>query len=276
MSIFIFKIFATILLCSLVISDDFPYPKDAPTKIDDCRDVIFNCDCGSPGYKFQAVIKQCHFWNPPEAACARFSNCLECEDGVDRCVACPRGKYGRWCNGRCNCENGGTCNKEDGSCICPSGYQGERCEIRKVITTGELNCHTKASTLMKYGKNTQINVTCPHGCKEANGDVWGTSIYTEESSVCRAAIHAKVLNNNGGKATVVDNGIYPEFIGSNTEISSKSVSRKVKSFRFESFKEEGPERKREKCPANWIPNDSGCILFSSSVGAWKIVDNCIE
>lgn len=36
-------------------------------------------------------------------------------------------------------------------------------------------------------------VKCPSGCVNEAGLVWGTSIYIDESSVCRAAIHAGVL-----------------------------------------------------------------------------------
>jgi hypothetical protein len=32
--------------------------------------------------------------------------------------------------------------------------------------------------------------------------VWGTDIYTNDSSICRAALHAGVISTNGGEVTV--------------------------------------------------------------------------
>jgi hypothetical protein len=34
---------------------------------------------------------------------------------------------------------------------------------------------------------------CPKGCTTIPGVIWGTSIYLEESSICKAAIHAGIL-----------------------------------------------------------------------------------
>ena len=36
--------------------------------------------------------------------------------------------YGSGCNGICRCENGGTCHPVDGTCTCPPGVDGQRCE----------------------------------------------------------------------------------------------------------------------------------------------------
>lgn len=69
------------------------------------------------------------------------------------------------------------------------------------------------------GYGTQIKISCPGGCFEATpSDVWGGSgeptagsgaaaagsgLYGEASSLCRAALHAGVINNiNGGLVTV--------------------------------------------------------------------------
>lgn len=45
----------------------------------------------------------------------------------------------------------------------------------------------------------QHNVTCPAGC---NATVWGTGSYSDDSSVCTAAIHAGVLTSAGGPVVI--------------------------------------------------------------------------
>ncbi|PIO15353.1 hypothetical protein AB205_0107340, partial [Aquarana catesbeiana] len=57
-------------------------------------------------------------------------------------------------------------------------------------------------------KNRQVvsydrpDVQCPSECQENGGTVWGTDVYTDDSSICKAAIHAGILGNNGGLVTV--------------------------------------------------------------------------
>ncbi|MEE6524621.1 hypothetical protein FKM82_024190, partial [Ascaphus truei] len=49
---------------------------------------------------------------------------------------------------------------------------------------------------------TITEVTCPVGCLNEKGNVWGSDVYTDDSSICRAAIHAGRLTNEGGKVIV--------------------------------------------------------------------------
>lgn len=46
-----------------------------------------------------------------------------------------------------------------------------------------------------------ITYTCPPSCRDRRGNVWGTDVYTNDSSVCRAAIHAGVIGPDGGVVT---------------------------------------------------------------------------
>ncbi|XP_077307141.1 cysteine-rich secretory protein LCCL domain-containing 2-like [Lithobates pipiens] len=45
-------------------------------------------------------------------------------------------------------------------------------------------------------------VQCPSECQVNGGTVWGTDVYTDDSSICKAAIHAGILGNTGGLVTV--------------------------------------------------------------------------
>ncbi|XP_046585097.1 putative EGF-like and EMI domain-containing protein 1 [Haliotis rubra] len=44
------------------------------------------------------------------------------------------GSYGQFCSDKHACENGGTCDptgsSDSGSCTCPTGYTGDRCQKR--------------------------------------------------------------------------------------------------------------------------------------------------
>ncbi|MEQ8352317.1 MAG: LCCL domain-containing protein [Leptospiraceae bacterium] len=47
---------------------------------------------------------------------------------------------------------------------------------------------------------TSFVVSCPSACGERS--VWGTDVYTTDSSICTAARHAGVIDTDGGKVEV--------------------------------------------------------------------------
>jgi hypothetical protein len=46
---------------------------------------------------------------------------------------------------------------------------------------------------------TVSTVSCPRGCKSVGSTVYGTSVYTSDSPICKAAIHAGVITDAGGQ-----------------------------------------------------------------------------
>ncbi|MBN1944288.1 MAG: hypothetical protein JW797_01375 [Bradymonadales bacterium] len=75
-----------------------------------------------------------------------------------------------------------------------------------------LECNTTAGSLAGDPGATH-RVTCPANC--TTGSVWGTSIYSDDSSICRAAIHAGVINQaTGGELTVTIAPGQPEYASS--------------------------------------------------------------
>lgn len=64
----------------------------------------------------------------------------------------------------------------------------------------ELSCSQNAQTL-RGDVGTSFKVTCPPGCGAST--VWGSGIYSDDSSICSAAIHAGVaVPEAGGEFTV--------------------------------------------------------------------------
>ncbi len=61
-------------------------------------------------------------------------------------------------------------------------------------------CFVQGGMVMDLEDNT---VDCPAACADLGVAVWGTDIYTDDSSVCTAAIHAGLIDNAEGGIVVV-------------------------------------------------------------------------
>lgn len=72
--------------------------------------------------------------------------------------------------------------------VAPAGGVQASCQQTAQALTGDVG--------------TEIAVTCPANCANV-GSVWGGPIYSDDSAVCRAAVHAGVISNAGGSFTVV-------------------------------------------------------------------------
>lgn len=64
---------------------------------------------------------------------------------------------------------------------------------------GEITCSTTGDEL-EGDAGDLLTVVCPADC--TSGIVWGTGVYTDDSAVCTAAIHAGVLTSDGGEVEV--------------------------------------------------------------------------
>ncbi|XP_073499410.1 uncharacterized protein [Phyllobates terribilis] len=60
------------------------------------------------------------------------------------------------------------------------------------------SCSTTARDL----PGSSADVFCPADCSTSGRSVWGTDVYTDDSSICRAAIHAGKIPNEGGQVSV--------------------------------------------------------------------------
>jgi len=64
-----------------------------------------------------------------------------------------------------------------------------------------VECFTPAYNVITAEEPDAV-VTCPTNCTDADGDLWGTEIYTNDSSICKAAVHMGVIDDTGGDVAV--------------------------------------------------------------------------
>jgi hypothetical protein len=95
----------------------------------------------------------------------------------------------------------------------------------------EAGCSFNGSQI-KGDPGTVRHIACPAGCdKDVN--VFGTDVYTSDTPVCVAAIHAGAISDRGGQATVVIEGGRPAYRGSKRNgVSSRDWGSYRASFRF--------------------------------------------
>jgi hypothetical protein len=77
-----------------------------------------------------------------------------------------------------------------------SSFKVERALGQVAVRPMPTDCKTTAKSI-----TTRAEVTCPAGCSGEH--VWGTDVYTDDSSLCAAAIHAGVIGQGGGRVIVV-------------------------------------------------------------------------
>ncbi|XP_077869180.1 vitrin-like [Saccoglossus kowalevskii] len=75
----------------------------------------------------------------------------------------------------------------------------------KILTTEEtapvIGCSTTADSICSQ-QSGPCRFTCPAGCTADSCDVWGTTMYTADSCVCKAAIHDGRITDVGGAITL--------------------------------------------------------------------------
>ncbi len=106
-------------------------------------------------------------------------------------------------------------------------FEGEGTEAAPFL----LECTTPAKELPDKGIDTIFHVQCPAGCK--TGFVWGSDIYTTDSKVCVAAIHAGATKEAGGTAGVMFTAGEESYSASERNgIATSSWGPYEKSFKF--------------------------------------------
>ncbi|XP_059373536.1 cysteine-rich secretory protein LCCL domain-containing 2-like [Carassius carassius] len=73
-----------------------------------------------------------------------------------------------------------------------------------------IKCETRMRDKCKGATCNRYN--CPANCLNKKGKVWGTLYYDVQSSICRAAIHYGIIDNNGGLVDVTRKDNFPFFV----------------------------------------------------------------
>jgi hypothetical protein len=93
-------------------------------------------------------------------------------------------------------------------------------------------CPQKFSELLPAESGEQSCV-CP--AQKTAGKVWGSGIYTGDSSLCSAAVHAGAIGTDGGKVSVRAAAGCPVYLGStNNQVSTSPSDASARSYFFPS------------------------------------------
>lgn len=82
------------------------------------------------------------------------------------------------------------------------------------------------------GRNRALTCHCT-ARRSDDGSVWGTSVYSENSRICRAAVHDGRISERGGNVRIVFLGARASYQGSRRNgVRSRGTGRAASSFRF--------------------------------------------
>ena len=92
------------------------------------------------------------------------------------------------------CGKSGFCGGSAGNCDCEecTRFVASSTGTRTVRGAQTLQCNTKAADLVGI-HGSVLKVFCPANCADTQSPIWGTDIYTDDSPVCLAGVHAGVL-----------------------------------------------------------------------------------
>ncbi|XP_013397759.1 uncharacterized protein LOC106164412 [Lingula anatina] len=146
-------------------------------------------------------------------------------------------------------------------------------------STGATVPATCANTADKACSSAICSFQCPSGCSASTASVWGTGVYTDDSSICRAAIHDGRIPASGGQVTISKTRGGTRFSGSvKNGITSKSYGAWPGAFEF--LDPDQPPYTlppmNGTCPdtADWVPYSNGyCYLFRTDASrSWSEAD----
>ncbi|CAL1274377.1 unnamed protein product [Larinioides sclopetarius] len=137
------------------------------------------------------------------------------------------------------------------------------------VSTIVPDCNTKGSEIVN-NEGVSVRIICPPECVDEDFNVWGTSIYRQNSSVCQAAIHSAKITNSGGQVAVINNGPYSHFTGSDSNnIESESYDGRDLSFRFDRMTPISRSGNSKECEKGLEKLAHVCVYVSNNKRTYK-------
>lgn len=119
--------------------------------------------------------------------------------------------------------------------VCSTNKSG-----KKTYNFIDLNCddNLRSEVFSNYERFSALKMLCPNRCELSTAKVYGTDIYTDNSSICKAAIHSGAIGTDGGYIEVdLLPGEDSYFGGERNGVSSLDFSSKWdKSFKVRKYK----------------------------------------
>jgi len=102
------------------------------------------------------------------------------------------------------------------------------------------------------GSNTELTCRCSD---TSSGSVWGTDFYTDDSNICKAAVHAGAIPANGGTITVRAEAGLASYSGSTRNgVTTSDYGRWSRTIMFDFA---GAYQNVAACPATYNTNGTG-------------------
>lgn len=164
--------------------------------------------------------------------------------------------------------------------ICSSNDTGSN----KSISYAEIDCETnlKGDSFSEYELFTNLRVVCPRNCGSSSSQIFGNGIYTDNSSICKAAIHAGIIKDSeGGTIEINLEPGQKNYIGStsNNIESNDYPNEWDRSFRVKPYKPNCPIDKikeqlaGDKKPSFLSLKENVTTIGDSIIDAFKIPAN---
>lgn len=112
------------------------------------------------------------------------------------------------------------------------GGEGAAAVAEAAVEAATTDGGTCDSAATWRGRASRLTCTCPANANNSRS-VWGTDTYTDDSYICKAALHAGVLTRNGGRVTIELLAGRSSYKGSNRNgVSTSDYGSWGGSFRF--------------------------------------------
>jgi predicted nucleic acid-binding Zn ribbon protein len=140
------------------------------------------------------------------------------------------------------------------------------------VTAAAAGAGTEPQNCPQNFMNQAAPITCVCTAEAAaSGTVWGTGVYTTDSRICRAAVHAGAIPPSGGTITVRPAPGMPAYVGSAANgITTANYGPWSASFTV--VRAEGPAPAVAACPQNFIGQTAAltCTCTAEAAGSGTV------